>query len=160
MAVVFTLACLNASYAVDFSKIPDTTKNAKVGQWATYSTAAGMSQKQTITEITGEGDDRVFTVRLDIMMGDNVIQSTDTVTSLRESKAQQAAAMEADPDVKITDVKVNAAGKEIDAVLVEFVAGGITTKMYMSEEIPVGGIVKIESSAMAQPLMEITGYGE
>lgn len=160
VAAMFVLMSLNASFAADFSKIPDATKNAKVGQWVAYNAMGGMTQKQTITKIEGEGDDRVLTIKMEVMMGENVVQESEMQISLRESKAQQEAAIKADPDFKISDVKVNAAGKEIDAVLIESTTGGITTKMYMSEKIPVGGIVKVESSAMPQPLMEVKEYGE
>lgn len=158
LTAMFAVLVFGLAQAADFSKIPNPMKNAKTGQSVTYTSMGGMEQKQSITAVEGSGDDLVVTVKTEVMMGGNAIQSDETKISLKDAKAQQEAAWQADPDVKISDAKVNVGGKDYNAVLIESTTQGITTKIYMSEEVPVSGILKMESSALPQPLMEVKEF--
>lgn len=160
LTALFSVFVLGFAQAADFSKIPNALKDAKEGQWVSYTSMGGMEQKQSITKIEGEGDERVITVKTEIIMGGNAIQSSETAVSLKDAKAAQEEAWKADPDVKISETKVTAGGKDYNAVLIESTVEGATTKLYMSEEIPVSGIIKIETSAMPGPIMEVKEFNK
>lgn len=160
LAALFAVFAFGLSQAADFSKIPNPMNNAKKGQWVTYTAMAGMEQKQSITEIEGTGDDRVVVIKTEVLMEGMPAQATETKVNLKDARAAQEAAWSVNPDVKISDATVEAGGKTYKTVLVEVGAQGVTTKMYMSEDIPVTGIVKMESSALPGPLMVVKDYSK
>lgn len=160
LAAFVAALALGVSHAADLSRIPNPMKNAKAGQWVSYSSAAGMDQKQSITKVEGQGDDLIVTVKMEIMMGDTPLQANEVRISLKEAKAQQDAMMSMDPNVKISDAKVDIDGKTFDAILVELAVQGVTTKMYMSEDIPVTGVVKVETSVSPEPVMVIKDWSK
>lgn len=157
--LVVTAAVVTAgmSLAADMSKIPQPLSKAKVGQFAAYNTMGGGEQKQSITAIEGTGDDQVITIKMEITAGGQS-QSIEQKIPLKNAKEQQAAAWAASPDIKVTEGKVTVKGKEVSAVIIEFAQQGATSKIYMSDEIPVTGIVKMEMVGMPAPVMEITDY--
>lgn len=154
-AMVF--AC--AAQAADFSKLPDPTKNVKAGQWVSYKVMGGMEQKHSITNVEGSGDDRVITLKMETIMNGQAMGGEEQKIPLKNSRAAQEEAWKAAPDAKISDVKVTVNGKEYDAVLLEMTNQGMTTKMYMSEKVPVTGIVKMEVTGMPGPMMELVDFG-
>lgn len=157
-ALLFLMTCV--AQAADFSKIPDTTKNVKKGQWVSYKTMGGGSQKQTITDVTGTGDDREITFTIEMNMNGMSIPAQEQKISIKDSKAAQEKAWKEAPDTKITEDKITVNGKDFNVVIVETAQDGASVKIYMSEEVPVTGIVKMEMSAMPEPLMVLDSFGE
>lgn len=157
-ALLFFVTCV--AQAADFSKIPDTTKNIKKGQWVTYKTMGGGTQKQTITEVTGSGDDREITFSIEINMGGMALPAQEQKISVKDSKAAQQEAWKQAPNTTITEGKTNANGKDYDVVIVETVQDGSGVKIYMSEQVPVTGIVKMEIAGMPEPIMVVDSFGE
>ncbi len=154
------LAVSAASQAADLGKIPVALTKAKVGQWASYTVMGGVQQKQTVTSIEGTGDDQVITVKLEVMMNGQVMQSQDQKVTMREAKDVAGDSPWAQaPDTKISDAKVTIKGKEYNAVLVEFTLNGSKAKFYFSDAVPVYGIVKMEAEGAPGPLMELVDFG-
>lgn len=160
LTAMFVVCACGLAQAADFSSIPNPLKNVKADQWVSYTAMGGVEQKQTVTKVEGEGDDRVVTINMEFLMNGNVMQAQETKISLKDANAEQEAAWKADPNIKVSEVTVNAAGKDIKATLIETTEQGITTKLYLSEEIPVSGIVKMESSALTEPLMVVKDYSK
>lgn len=153
----FTASCV--AQAADFSKVPDATKNMKVGQWVQYKIQGGMEMKQTVASIEGEGDDRVITLKMEMSMGGQVMGSQDQVIRLSETKAQEKAAREANPDVEITEEQITVNGKTFDAVVLTAKIDGSESKTYMSEEVPVTGLIKMDITGIGTT-MELVDFGE
>ena len=145
--------------AADFDKIPDPTKNMKEGQWVSYNAMGGMTQKTTITKMEGSGDDASITMKIEMSQGGNAMPAQEQTISLKDSKAMQQEAWKNSPDMKITEEKVTIGGKTYDAVVIEATNQGVSTKIFMSEEIPVTGILKMEVSGMPGPMMELAEFG-
>lgn len=156
-AFAFT-ACFVAQ-AADFSKVPDATKNMKVGQWVTYKIMGGMEQKQSVTAIEGEGDDRIITLKMETMMNGQALSTNEQKINLKDSKAQEAKAREENPNVEITEETVTVAGKTFNAVVLSAKMEGVESKTYMSADVPVTGLIKMEVSGMGT-MMELVDFGE
>lgn len=156
---LFAVLAFGLALAADFSKIPNALENAQVGQWVAYTSMGGTEQKQSIVKIEGEGEERVITIKTEITMGGQTVQETENAIAMKDVKEQQKAAWEADPDVKITDTTVSAGGKDYKAVLIETTNEGVVTKLYMSADVPVTGIVQMESSMLPGPIMVIKDFG-
>lgn len=163
-AAALVLALAGVSGAADFDKIPDVTKNAKAGQWVSYKNEmAGMGvmeQKQTITAVEGDGEDKVITIKTEMSMGGQSMPAQEQKIPLKGAKEAQMEAWKNNPGVKVSETKVTANGKEYDAVLIEYADQGGETKLYMSAKVPVTGIIKLEVGGMPGPVMELADFGE
>lgn len=158
LTAAFVVAACSLIQAADYSKLPKPLDNAKVGQWVHYKIMGGMEQKQSITAIEGDGDDRVITLTIEIMQNGAVVQSQETKLNLKEAKAQEEAARASTPDVTIVEETITVNGKSYDAVVVEGEANGMKSRIYMSEKIPVSGMLKMDAGGMA--MLELVDFGE
>lgn len=156
-ALVLAVACV--AQAADFSKIPDASKNMKVGQWVKYSIMGGTEQVQKVTAIEGSGDERVITLSIETSMGGNVVSKDEQQVNLRESKEAETKAREENPDIEITEEKVTVGGKSFDAIVLTANIQGTTTKTYMSHDVPVTGLLKMEIAGLGT-MMELVDFGE
>ena len=160
LAAAVVVAACTLSQAADYSKVPNPMKNAKVGQWVHYKIMGGMEQKQTISAIEGEGDDRIITIKADTIQGGNVLQSQEMKINLKDAKAQEEQNRQAAGDnVTITEEKITHNGKSYDAIVIEATANGMSSKVYMAEAIPVSGMIKTEVQGMGA-MMELVDFGE
>lgn len=160
LAAVLTLVAASTLCAADLGKIPTPMKRAKVGQWVVYKVMGGMEQKQSITAIEGEGDARVVTVKMEMLMNGQPQMTQEQKIPLKDAVNSATSPWANSPDVKISEGKVAVKGKQVDGVIVEYSASGIASKLYMSDAVPVSGIVKMETTAMPEPLMEVVDFGE
>ncbi len=158
-AAVLVLAVSAVSQAADFSKIPTPITKAKVGQWVTYNSMGGIQQKQSIIAIEGAGDDQVVTIKLEMMMNGQVMQSQEQKVGIKEAKDVANSPWSQDPNIKITEAKVSVKGKDVDGVIVEFTQAGATSKLYLSNAVPIHGIVKMEVTGAPAPIMELVDFG-
>lgn len=158
---LFAVATAAMASAADYSKIPDPLENAKVGQWVSHKMSTGMEQKQTIVDIQGEGDERVITMKMEMSQGEMKLPAQEMKISVKEVKANEAAAREQATDVKISETTIDVGGKTYNVVLVENNVDGNVSKLYLSKDVPVTGIVKMELDNPMMPInLEITGQGE
>lgn len=155
-AVALTISSL--SMAVDYSKVPNGTKNVKEGQWVSYKIAGGMEMKQVVKKVEGSGDERIITLEIETIMGGNSMGKQEQVINMKEAKALEEKARASNPDVKISEEDVTVNGKTLKAVVIETTVQGMTSKAYMSEEIPVTALIKTEMSGMGVT-MEVADWG-
>lgn len=159
VGALFALAVSCAVQAADFSKIPDASKNLKVGQWARYKVMGGIENKQEITAIEGEGDDRVVTLKMDLSMGGNVLQSEEHKMPVKQLPGQDMASREDHEGVEIRDESVTVNGKTYDAVAVVVKNEGNEITTYLSKDVPITGIVKSDITGVGT-VMELIDCGE
>lgn len=160
-AVLFFISLGAVTMAADFSKIPSAIDKAKVGQWATYTAVGGIEQKQSIIAVKGSGDDMVVTVKTEMSMAGQAMPAQEQEISLKAAKEMQQEAWKNNPDTKITEESVTVNGKSYDAIVVETVQEGMSVKIYMSEKVPVTGVIKMEMDMQGEPtsIMELVDFG-
>lgn len=158
-AVVVSSASFAAEKSVDTSIVPTPLDNVKVGQWVEYKTMGGGKQKQTVTAIEGEGDAQTITIKMELSMGEMTIPPQEVKIAVGEAREIHNGALAEGNITKVAKETISAGGKQYDAVLVESSDNGQVSKLYMSKDIPVTAIVKMELPGLEEPMMEITGFG-
>lgn len=152
---LFAVVCC-AAPALDLKDVPNPLENAEVGQYVSYGMMQGMEQKQTITKIDGKGDDRKITIKFEMLMGGNSLNSEEKVFDYKEY--QDARFEEVTDDVSVTKGKTTVGDKEYDAIIIEFkTEDGQSVKLYMSDAIPVTGMLKMDLGAMGT-LLELADF--
>lgn len=158
-AVLFVVSLGAVTMAADFSKIPNAIEKAKAGQWASYKAMGGMEQKQSITAVKGSGEDMVVTIKTEMSMAGQAMPPQEQEIALKGAKEMQQEAWKNNPNTKITEETITVNGKSFDTVVVETTQEGMSVKIYMSEKVPVTGIVKMEMQGMPGPVMELVDFG-
>lgn len=150
-----------AAPAADTSLLPNPLKDAKAGQWVSYKVmimGVEAEQKQSIAKVTGEGDDRVFTMKVEILVDGTVMQSEETDLSYRDAVAEQLSAFD-DQEADIQPTEVEIKGEVVKGVVVAFTQEDMNCKLFLSEYVPVAGIVKMEVEGLDEPVMELADFG-
>ena len=157
---VLAVAAATVTQAADMDKLPNPMLKAKVGQWVSYKMMGGMEMKQTITAIDGSGDAQTITIKSETMVPGQPAQAQEQKIAMKDAKEMQANAWKEAGEVKISEGTVAVKGKDVPAVIVEFTKDGMTSKIFMSDAIPVSPIVKMEIGGMPGPMMELADFGE
>ena len=165
-AVVVALCMTVASgcaLAGEKVEMPNPLKNLKAGQWVHYriNTLFGIAeQKQTVVSVQGEGDDRLITIKSEMSIdGEVVDEQEDTVTFKAALQEQEESLNEAE-NVEYFAVQTDVKGEQIPAVRVDFTQDGQTCHLYMSERIPLVGMIRLLVDGMDEPAMELLDFGE
>ncbi len=137
--------------------IPNRMLKAKEGEWVEYQVLGSMTQRQELKRIIEKDDDKVFVIDLTMLVDGNVVQTQENEFSFNDAQKEQQE-MEAKEDLQLGTEKVTAKGKEIDAVVINTTLEDIKIKSYMSMDIPVTGLIKIEMNG--EPYMEVTDFSE
>lgn len=149
--------------AGDAPPLPNSLKNARVGQWVVYriNTLFGTAdQKQTITAIDGEGDDRVLTIKSEMSIdGEPVDERTDSVTYLQAAREQEEALAGAE-NIRVKNDAIEFKGAPMDAARVDFVQDGNDCVLYLSEKVPLVGMIRMTVEGQDGPSMELLDFGE
>ncbi|MDL2207643.1 hypothetical protein LJB82_02855 [Desulfovibrio sp. OttesenSCG-928-M16] len=144
-----------------YAQLPNPLKNIRVGQWASYPVSwegsEGM-QKDTLVGIEGEGDGRILKTTREIIVGGKVVNSEERTFTYSEAVADMRSLFDEAGDTTISPVKLDVNGKELDCILVNFTDGSTKCKLYLSEEIPLTGIVRFEVEGLDKPVMAVAGY--
>ncbi len=143
--------------------LPNPLKHVQPGQWVVYriQTMFGeINQKQTILDIAGSGDERTFTIKTEMGIdGEIMDERTDTVTYQRALEEQEEALKQAG-DVSISDKKITFKGRDIEAVEVVFTdEEGQKCRLYLSENVPLVGVIRMEIDGAEEPAMELVDFG-
>lgn len=147
--------------AVDHMQLPNPLKDIRVGQWATYPVSWDESegiQKDTIIAIEGEGDARILTTIREIIVEGEMVDCEKRTFTYSEAVADMHSLFSEAEDATITPAKLGVNGREIDCVLVTFTDGSTECKLYLSEEIPLTGIVRFEVEGLDKPIMAVMGF--
>lgn len=147
-ALVAMLAVPLAGLAAD---MPNTMKDAKVGEWALYQMMGPMQQKQTVIAV----DAKSVTIRIDIMMNGKTVNSTSN--KMLFSAMGSMAAGSNRPDMKMGKATVTVKGQSLDCITAQVSQDGKTFVTYISTEVPVYGMVK--STMNGKPIMELIDFG-
>ena len=154
---------VSAVQAVDMENV---LEDAKVGEWVSYKMpqANGMTTKQTIVKITK--DEIVLKVEtkmpgMDLPPTEIKIPKKLTGLSILVSGGLLPAYESPDykgPKPKVSKGQIEVKGKKIDCYIVEMdMASGQKVKSYMSNSIPVSGLIKVEINRKVS--MELVDYG-
>lgn len=146
--------------AADWDKLPDPVENMKVGQWVHYRVLKMGEQKQRVTAVEGEGDDRVFTLKIDSIRDGEVVGTNEKKIGVKQIREREAQARENNPDATIVEETISAGGKTFHALLVDTVnKDGTRFKVHMAKEIPITGVIKVERDGNVVAL-ELIDFGE
>ncbi len=163
--VCLTLAVAAGAVAGDsaVAALPNPLKHVQPGQWVVYriQTLFGeLIQKQTVLDVAGQGDERTFTIKTEMSVDDEVMdERTDTVTYERALEEQEEALKQAG-NVDIAARKISFKGRDIDAVEVSFTDGeGQKCRLYLSENVPLVGVIRMEIEGQEEPSMELVDFG-
>ena len=170
LGIVVAVSLMSSAWSADAE---NPFKKAKVGDWVEYkivNKAGGMnmdgSQKQTVTAKT----DEECTVEVAMKMMGQEMKSSYTVKLNEKFDPMKQPGMDATvKELGTGEDKVTIDGKELNTKWVEAEvvtkAGGqemkIKTKAWTSTEVPLGGLVKMDSDmgAMGKMNMELTKFG-
>ena len=145
---LMVLSCM-AARAEDAWKNP--LARAKVGQWVEYKMPNEMGMKQSITKVDG----KKVTIKTETTMNGSVVSSSEAVVDLEAKPAGEAAAPAAPaPKVEVAEETLEVAGKKLKCR----VTSVGEAKTWMSEDVPVNGLVKTRTGEMVA--MELVGWGE
>lgn len=143
--------------------LPNSLKNARVGQWVRYRivTLFGTAdQKQTLVGIDGEGDDRVLTIKSEMTIDDELVdERTESITYRQAVEEQERALAEAE-GIRIERETVDFEGTALDAARVEFVQDGNACVLYLSETVPIVGMIRMTVEGLEGPSMELIDFGD
>ncbi len=143
--------------------LPNSLENAKAGQWVLYriNTLFGMAdQKQTLVAVDGEGDDRVLIIKSEMSIdGELVDERTDSITYSQAVEEQETALAEAE-NLRIGRASIDFRGTPLDAVRVDFVQDGNACVLYLSEKVPLVGMICMTVEGQDGPSMELLDFGE
>lgn len=160
VAALFAVCVSGLSMAIDVKDVPSSLDRAKVGQWVKYKIAMG-EQKQSITKVTGTGDDMELTVKYETKMMGQDFPASEQTFKIADIKENLANGLKSAEDVKVSKAKVTAGGKEYDVTKIESFENGKATRVYMSAAIPVTALVMMEADEMGEdPVMELVEFGE
>lgn len=169
LLVVFAALALTAASVVaadaapDIASLPNPLKNAKVGQWVVYriNTLFGIAdQKQTLLGIEGEGDERVLTIKSEMTIDDELVdERTDAITYKQAIEEQERALRDAE-QLRIASATLEFKGTRYDVVEVDFVQDGKRSVLYLSEKVPLVGMVRLTTEDQEEPVMALIDFGE
>lgn len=143
--------------------LPNPLSTVREGQWVSYKVVLmGMEaeQRQSIVGVTGTGDDRILTMKVEILLDGQVVQSDEHKVTYQNAVAEQLRAFDDSPDTIVTATRVMVKDREVDGVRVDFVEDGLACKLFLSESVPVVGIVRMEIEGFDGPVMELLDFGE
>jgi len=149
-SVVAILAVLGAAALADDSyKGP--LEHAKAGQWVQYKMANDMRMRQSIVKVDGAK----ITIKNEMWIKDKALPAMETPVDLskradaggdKPAKAEATKAEEAPP--------IEVGGRSFKCRVVT--QGSVKT--WLSEQVPITGVVKVELNGTVA--MELTGYGQ
>jgi len=147
VAVVFSVGV----YAEE--EAPNYILDVKVGEWVQHKMQGGMVLKQTVLAV----NEKEATVKTETFMDGKSLFSSEIKIPLKAEVDESEAPKEAEQDKAAKPVvshgKVTVDGKQFNCTIVEYP----TSKMYMSQDVPLTGMVKIESEGKV--VMELMDYG-
>ncbi len=156
---IFALVLIMAVSAVSALDLPNPYKNAKEGDWVVHEMKGGMQMRQTVVAVSPD----TVTIEIQTIMNGNVVHK-QTMDQERNSKPDLKAlgVKEGGPEPKISEDTLTIKGKKIKCTLIVTEKDDITTKIWLSEEIPVNGLVKTEMTgkeAAMSGVMVVTDWG-
>lgn len=158
-AIVLSVSC--AYGGDDRPEIPNHLAKAKVGEWATYTYtggAPGSYEKHIIVAVDGEGDAREVRLKIE-HYADGKLESTEERTITMDSVAKGIAQLK-ERAKDISSERITIGGRTINAVsIVVEKEDGKRRVIYVSDEVPATGMVKLWRSDPEKPSLELEDFG-
>jgi hypothetical protein len=161
------LACmLIASAAVrgeDAPALPNPLRNVRAGQWARYrvNTLFGTAeQRQTVVAVSGNGDEAVITIRTEMSLDGEIVDEREEAATYAKLLAEQAAALDGTENQSVSEREIPVAGASIPAVAVRYTQDGEEYTLFLSEDIPLAGVIRLVREGSGEPVVELIDYGE
>lgn len=161
-ALLLALASVGAVAAA--GELPNRMDKVKAGEWLLVKdvsgSRAGELTKFTVAEVKGAGADKVVVMKIERFGPDEKVQETRDVEIPVARYAERMAGLEAKAK-QIGKERLTIKGKEIPVATVtwdddkeprEF-------KLWLSEDLPIGGLAKSWSSDPEFPAAELVDYG-
>lgn len=163
---VVALAVSAAAWAAEdapVSQLPNSLKSVKAGQWARYrvNTLFGVAeQKQTVVDVSGTGDDRLVTIRTEMSLDDEIVDSREETATYRKLLDDQAAALEEIDNVAIAPCETALGTITVPGVEIGYTRDGLKYTLRLSETIPLAGVIRLEAEGAEEPLVELIDFGD
>lgn len=134
-------------------------KNAKVGDWVKYESVTMGNTTQMKWTVTAKTD-KSLTYEVETTVAGQTFKTSSTV-DLTADLGPGGVAMPKDaPKPVVTDDTVTVAGKSWKCRKVEMtLANGMKTVSWSSSELPIGGLVKSETSGAVSSTMTLVDWG-
>jgi hypothetical protein len=144
--------------------LPNPLEKAKEGQWIqSKSVAGGMTTQmyQWVSKVDG----KKITLRTQILNADGktaMMAGTDGVIDLAQTGSSAPAGSADAPKPAISDDEVEVKGKKLKCKKIEVKSGPITSTTWISEEVPVTGLVKSISTQDGNEVakLELVDFGQ
>ena len=140
-------------------EIPMRLRTAAKGEWALYSLQDSYEQKQTIVDIEEKDGDKVFTIADEMLVDGQTVQRKEARFSLKVAMREQAEMLaDDDSSIKLSAISERVKDKEVEVVVIEYKGeAGDTVRSFLSEAIPVTGMIRIEIDG--DIMMELKDFG-
>jgi hypothetical protein len=167
-AAALVVGSVSAAFAQETEiKLPKSTweaanfKDRKVGDFVEYEAETAGQKTVTRREVTAVGDHTVTeTTTISGSFGKLPPTVVKYVFSEPDVKVEEKKVDAPKADVKKSEEKVKIGDKELACEVTETSAGGATTKLWTSKEVPFEGVVKSETKASGfTTTMVLKSYG-
>ena len=130
--------------------MPNPLADVKVGEWVLYEMPGGIQQRQTVISV----DDKSVTIKMETIINGSVLSSIEQKMD-RPDKDQPANSVMDGSTSYNGSVKVK--DKQIPCSVFEVTANGRVSRTYMSNQIPVTGLIKSEIDGTVA--LQLIDYG-
>lgn len=152
-----------AARAADAPELPNPLRRLRAGQWALYrvNTLFGAAeQKQTVTAVSGEGDGRIVTIKTEIRLDDEVVDEREEASTYGKLLSDQTAALDDAENPSAEHCETEAGGATVAATAVRYTQDGKQYTLFLSEEIPLSGVIRLVEEGTEEPVVELIDFGE
>lgn len=167
MLGVAVLFAISLSAAAADTVLPHNLATAKAGEWTLMKDIAGETPgelaRYSVAEVRGDGDDKVVVMRRERFGDDGEVAETRDFEINAARYAQRMAGLE-DKAKQVSREKMKVKGRELSVFAVTWDHEGddgetSEMKLWLSPDVPVGGLVKSWSSNPAFPAAELVDFG-
>ncbi len=148
--------------APDLAALPKPLKDARVGQWVQYriiTLFGSAEQKQTLMGIEGEGDERVLTIKSEMTIDDELVDERTDAITYKQALEEQERALRDSGQIRIKNAALDFKGGRYDVVEVDFVQDDKRCVLYLSEKVPLIGMIRMTMEEREEPVMELVDFG-
>lgn len=163
LLVAFVAVAAVASAEDSEYYIPNPLGDAEVGDWVRYAVSADGNQEQRMTVVRrqGEGDDLKITVKYDTYSQGKLVNSGQTIHDAKDF-TNELPAQAGHAEINIDEEEVEVKGTTLVVTVVRFAEEpeegkktGKTREWYLSDDIPVYGVIKqVENGEKTSSLLD------
>lgn len=164
-AVVLAAALAASAFAAgaDALRLPNPLRHVAAGQWVRYrlNTLFGVAeQKHTVLGVDGSGDDALITIKTETILDGETVDEREVVSTYRKILDDQASALDDAENPSAEPCDTEACGATFPAVAVRYTREGQNYTLFLSDEIPLAGVVRLVMEGTEDPVMELIDFGD